>query len=34
MLDDIGVVPHGLKLSSTKLIMGLVVNKDEITFAE
>ena len=33
-MDDIWVVPHGIKLPFPYIIIGLVVNEDEISFTK
>ena len=33
-MDDISVVPHGFKLPFSQLIVGLVINEDQIAFTK
>ena len=34
MVEDIWVIPHGFKIPFSQLIIGLVVNEDQISFAK
>ena len=34
VFNDIRTLPHGLELSFTKFIMGLVIDKDKVTFLD
>ena len=34
VMDDIWAIPHGFKLPFSQLIIGLVINEDQITFVK